>query len=359
MDDTLMRRLAEVADSFAEVEEQLADPDIHSDQGAYADLARRHSEMRPIVAGYTALQSALQDAAEAAELASAETDEGMTAGFEKMAAERTAEAERLEEELRLALVPKDPDDQRDVIMEIRSGAGGDEAAIWAGDLLRMFERFADRHGLKTEILSSSESEAGGYTQVSISVKGAGAYGQLRYEAGVHRVQRVPKTESQGRIHTSTATVAVLPEVEEVDVELDLNDVRVDVYRSSGPGGQSVNTTDSAVRLTHVPTGLVVSCQDEKSQLQNKEKAFRILRARLYEAQQAARDAELAENRRSQVGTGERSEKIRTYNYKEARVTDHRIGLTIKQLPAVLDGDLDVFVEQLRAEEMAERLAAGE
>ncbi len=244
-------------------------------------------------------------------------------------------------------------------MEIRSGAGGDEAAIWAGDLLRMYGRYADRHGLKTETMSSSESEAGGYTQVSISVKGSGAFGQLRYEAGVHRVQRVPKTESQGRIHTSTATVAVLPEVEEVEVELDLNDVRVDVYRSSGPGGQSVNTTDSAVRLTHVPTGLVVSCQDEKSQLQNKEKAFRILRARLYEAQLAERNAELAENRRSQVGTGERSEKIRTYNYKEARVTDHRIGLTIKQLPAVLDGDLDGFVEQLRAEEMAERLAAGE
>lgn len=354
-----MSRLSGVVDTFAEVEEAMADPAIHNDQNAYAEMAKRHSEMRPIVAGYQDLQAALRDAEEATELAQIEDDQEMAAGFEKMAFDRKKEADRLEAKLKLALVPKDPDDVRDVILEIRAGAGGDEAAIWAGDLLRMYEKYADRHGLKTETLSSSESEAGGYSQVSIGVKGAGAFGQLKYEAGVHRVQRVPKTESQGRIHTSTATVAVLLEVEEVDVELDLNDVRVDVYRSSGPGGQSVNTTDSAVRLTHEPTGLVVSCQDEKSQLQNKEKAFRILRARLYEAQQEARNAEVAEHRRSQVGTGERSEKIRTYNYKEARVTDHRIGLTVKQLPSILEGDLDQFVDQLRADEMAERLASGE
>jgi peptide chain release factor 1 len=275
-----------------------------------------------------------------------------------LAKDLEADIEQLENRVRMALVPADPADAKDVIVEIRSAAGGDEAAIWAGDLLRMYERYAERHGFKIEPMDSSPSEAGGFDKVIVAVKGKGAYSRMKYEAGVHRVQRVPRTESQGRIHTSTATVAVLPEAEEVEVEIDPNDVKVDVYRSTGPGGQSVNTTDSAVRLTHIPTGLVVTCQDEKSQLQNKEKAMRILRARLYQQELDRQRTEVAGARRSQVGSGERSEKIRTYNFKENRVTDHRIGLTLKRLAQVLEGDLDEFVTALATDEQASRLADG-
>ncbi len=359
MDETLQSRLEEIERTFGEVESDMLDPNIHDEPNAYADLSRRHSELKAIVEDFLLWKQATSDSEEAAELAAVEDDPEMKAEFAKMAAERSAAADRLVDELRFGLVPKDPDDTKDVILEIRAGVGGDEAGIWAGDLMRMYQRFAERHNLRMESLSTSDAEAGGYKEISVAVKGKGAFGQLKYEAGVHRVQRVPKTESQGRVHTSTATVAVLPEAEEVELELDMNDVRVDVYRSSGPGGQSVNTTDSAVRLTHEPTGLVVSCQDEKSQLQNKEKAFRILRARLYEAERERQAAEYSEHRRSQVGTGNRSEKIRTYNYKDNRVTDHRIGLTIKQLGSILDGDLDEFVTQLQTEEMASRLAEGE
>jgi peptide chain release factor 1 len=275
-----------------------------------------------------------------------------------LARELESEIEEIEERVTLALVPTDPADAKDVIVEIRSAAGGDEAALWAGDLLRMYERYADRSGLEVESMDSSPSEVGGFDKVTVAIKGRGAYSKMKYEAGVHRVQRVPKTESQGRIHTSTATVAVLPEVEDVEVEIDPNDVKVDVYRSTGPGGQSVNTTDSAVRLTHIPTSLVVTVQDEKSQLQNKEKAMRILRARLYQMELERQQSELAGARRSQVGSGERSEKIRTYNFKENRVTDHRIGLTLKRLDQVLDGDLEEFVTALSADEQAARLAEG-
>jgi peptide chain release factor 1 len=275
-----------------------------------------------------------------------------------LARELVGEIDGIEARVRLSLIPTDPADAKDVILEIRSAAGGDEAAIWAGDLLRMYERYADRIGLEVEPLVSSPSEAGGYDKVTVAMKGKGAYSRMKYEAGVHRVQRVPKTESQGRIHTSTATVAVLPEVEEVEVDIDPNDLKVDVYRSTGPGGQSVNTTDSAVRLTHLPTSLVVTVQDEKSQLQNKEKAMRILRARLYQLESERQQSELAGARRSQVGSGERSEKIRTYNFKENRVTDHRVGLTLKRLDQVLDGDLDEFVTALSADEQATRLAEG-
>jgi peptide chain release factor 1 len=359
MDETLLARLEEIQRTFGEVESDLLDPHIHDDPNAYADLSRRHSELKGIVEDFVSWQQALHDREEAIELAVVEPDEDMRAEFTKMAAERAEAADRLVEALRFGLVPKDPDDTKDVILEIRAGVGGDEAGIWAGDLMRMYQRFAERHNLRMETLSTSEAEAGGYKEISVAVKGKGAFGQLKYEAGVHRVQRVPRTESQGRVHTSTATVAVLPEAEEVELELDMNDVRVDVFRSSGPGGQSVNTTDSAVRLTHEPTGVVVSCQDEKSQLQNKEKAFRILRARLYEAERERQATEYSEHRRSQVGTGNRSEKIRTYNYKDNRVTDHRIGLTIKQLTSILDGDLDEFVTQLQTEEMASRLAEGD
>lgn len=359
MSSPLIDRLREIEEAFRDVERRLAEPEMLSNRDRYAELAKRHSELQSIVNRFHAYLEASEEAAEAFELASEEGDADLGAEFRRIAEEKTAEAERLERELRLALVPADQNDQRNVIMEIRSAAGGDEAAIWAGDLFRMYEHYAERHGWKVEPLDSSESEAGGFKDVTFAVKGKGVFSRLKFEAGVHRVQRVPKTESQGRIHTSTATVAVLPEVEEVDLEFDPNDVRVDVFRSSGPGGQSVNTTDSAVRLTHEPTGIVVTCQDEKSQLQNKEKAFRILRAKLYQQQRSEQLGEIAESRRAQVGTGERSEKIRTYNYKENRVTDHRIGLTVKRLPEVLEGDLDQFIDALLEDEQARRLSEGD
>lgn len=356
MDDTLADRLAEIEQAHGAVEADLASPDVLNDPSRLAELGRRHSELSVIVGLLNQWRQAHTDKVEALELASEDPD--MRAELERMAADRGEEADRLEEELRKAMIPKDPNDHKDVIVEIRAAAGGDEAALWAGDLLRMYERYAERCGFRVEPMESAPSDVGGFNHVTVAVKGSGAFSKMKYEAGVHRVQRVPKTESQGRIHTSTATVAVLPEADEVEVEVDPNDVRVDVYRSQGPGGQSVNTTDSAVRLTHVPTGLVVSVQDEKSQLQNKEKAFRILRARLLAAVLSEQAAEVAGERRAQVGTGERSEKIRTYNYKENRVTDHRISLTLKRLDAVLDGDLGEFVDALTADEQAERLAAG-
>jgi peptide chain release factor 1 len=356
MEGNLAERLADVEEAYREVEAQLADPEVISDPSRLAELGRRHAELETVVTLLARWRQADTDRTEALELA--EQDPGMADELRRLAEDRRAEAGRLEEELRSALVPRDPNDHKDVLVEIRAAAGGDEAAIWAGDLLRMYERYAETHGFRVEPLESSPSEAGGFTRVTVAVKGTGAFSRLKYEAGVHRVQRVPRTESQGRIHTSTATVAVLPEADEVEVELDPADVKIDVFRSQGPGGQSVNTTDSAVRLTHLPTSLVVSVQDEKSQLQNKEKAFRILRARLLAIRQAEHDARVAGARRSQVGSGERSEKIRTYNFKESRVTDHRIGLTVKRLDAVLDGDLDDFVDALTAEEQAERLAAG-
>lgn len=349
MDEAFATKLAEIEQVYNETEAALADPEVLSDPAQLAELGKRHSDLRIVVDDIRRLHEVETDLGEAREMSD---DSDMA----RLAEDLEREEERLLERIRLSLIPTDPDDAKDVIVEIRSAAGGDEAAIWAGDLLRMYERFADRRGFRIETMDSSPSEAGGFDKVTIGVKGKNAYGALKYEAGVHRVQRVPKTESQGRVHTSTATVAVLPEVEEVEVEIDPNDVKVDVYRSTGPGGQSVNTTDSAVRLTHIPTGLVVTCQDEKSQLQNKEKAMRILRARLYQIEAEKRQSELAGARRSQVGSGQRSEKIRTYNYKDNRVTDHRIGLTLKRLDQVLDGDLDEFVESLTADEQASLLA---
>jgi peptide chain release factor 1 len=351
MDDTLTRRLAEIESVFEETEAALADPATLSNPALLAELGKRHSELRDVVADVRRLRRAQADLEVAEEM-------GDDPEMASLAGELAAEIEEIEDRVRLALVPTDPADAKDVIVEIRSAAGGDEAAIWAGDLLRMYERYADRSGLIVEPMDSSPSEAGGFDKVTVAIKGRGAYSKMKYEAGVHRVQRVPKTESQGRIHTSTATVAVLPEVEELEVEIDPNDVKVDVYRSTGPGGQSVNTTDSAVRLTHLPTSLVVTVQDEKSQLQNKDKAMRILRARLYQMELERQQSELAGARRSQVGSGERSEKIRTYNFKENRVTDHRIGLTLKRLDQVLDGDLEEFVSALSADEQAARLAEG-
>jgi peptide chain release factor 1 len=316
----------------------------------------KHSELKSVVDSYRKYVEAEQEIDDARELIEVEDDPGMIDYLKDTISQRTEELAEIEAELRMLLLPKDPDDDRDVIVEIRSAAGGDEAALWAGDLYRMYERFAERSGWTTEPIDISPSDGGGIKEATFAVKGKGAYARFKYEAGPHRVQRVPKTESQGRIHTSMGTVAVLPEVEAVEVELNDSDLIIETMRSQGPGGQSVNTTDSAVRLTHKPTGIVVSCQDEKSQLQNKLKAMRVLRARLYQIQLEEQMGERASVRRSQVGSGERSEKIRTYNFKENRVTDHRISLTLHSLPAILDGDLEELHAALIADDAAQRLA---
>jgi peptide chain release factor 1 len=351
MDQALSDRFSEIEAAYQEVETALGDPAVHTDPGQLAELGKRHSDLKDVVTSIRRWREASADLIEARAMAD---DPDMM----ELATDLESEIAKLEDDIKLALVPRDPNDGKDVIVEIRSGVGGDEASIWAGDLLRMYQKYTEHLGFRMEPLEASESETGGYDKVTVAVKGQGAYSKLKYEGGVHRVQRVPRTESQGRVHTSTATVAVLPEAEEVDIDIDPNDVRVDVYRSTGPGGQSVNTTDSAVRLTHVPSGIVVSMQDEKSQLQNKDKAWRVLRSRLLQMEQEKAAAEVAGARKSQVGTGDRSEKIRTYNYKDNRVTDHRIGLTIKRLDSVLEGDLDDFVAALAAAEQAERLADG-
>ncbi|NIZ92474.1 peptide chain release factor 1 [Kineococcus rubinsiae] len=340
----------------AELERRLADPSVHADAGLARSLGRRYAELGRVVDAHATWTAAVDDAAAAAELAA--EDEGFAAELPGL----RAAADEAGERLRRLLLPKDPDDARDVILEIKAGEGGEESALFAGDLLRMYLRYAERHGWGTEVLESTDSDLGGFKDVSVAVKtrGAAAEGvwhRLKYEAGVHRVQRVPVTESQGRVHTSAVGVLVLPEVEEVEVAVDANDLRIDVFRSSGPGGQSVNTTDSAVRITHLPTGIVVSCQNEKSQLQNKEQALRILRARLHAAAQEAADAQASAARRSQVRTVDRSERIRTYNYGENRIADHRTGFKAYNLDAVLDGDLDPVVQSCIDADEAALLAA--
>ncbi len=356
MDDRLAQRLEGAEAAFEETLRQLADPEILVDQQLYREVSTRHAELKPIVETYRSYRDAAQEIVEASELARGDNDEEMAAYLADTVAEQTTQLEALDKRLRLLLVPKDPDDDKDVIVEIRSAAGGDEAALWAADLYRMYERFAERLRWTIEPIDVAPTDGGGIKEVTFAVKGKGAYSRFKYEAGPHRVQRVPKTESQGRVHTSMGTVAVLPEVEDVEIEINDNDLVIETMRSQGPGGQSVNTTDSAVRITHVPTGIVVSCQDEKSQLQNKIKAMRVLRARLYQIELEERMGERASVRRSQVGSGERAEKIRTYNYKENRVTDHRVGLTVHNLPAVLDGDLDELHRALVADDVAAQLA---
>jgi len=326
--------------SYNETKERLSDPAVYNDHREAADVGRRLKELE----GPHKLAQEWREVR--ADLTAAEAD----GELRELVPEYEARLEHLEEELKLALVEADPADRKDVLVEIRQGVGGDEAALWAADLHRMLTRYAERRGFKTETLSTSHSEAGGFKEITFAVKGDGAYSVFKWEGGTHRVQRVPQTESQGRIHTSTATVAVMPEAEEVEVEIDENELKIDVYRSTGPGGQSVNTTDSAVRITHVPTGVVVAMQDEKSQLQNKVKAMRVLRARLYELERAKQREEQDAARRSQIGSGERAEKIRTYNYAESRVTDHRVKLTQHRLDAILEGELDDFTEALAAEE---------
>lgn len=351
-----MERLAEIERNYLDLERQLAQPEIYGDRQRYADLARGHAELAEVMGTLREYREARREAHEAGEMLREEKDPEMLAFLRESQMAAEARSEELERKIKVMLLPPDPRDEKDVIMEIRAGAGGEEASLFAGDLYRMYTRYADRRGWKTEILSSSPSELGGFKEIIFAVKGKGAYSRMKYESGVHRVQRIPVTESGGRIHTSTATVAVLPEAEEVEVTIDPADLRVDVFRSTGPGGQSVNTTDSAVRVTHVPTGVVVSCQDEKSQLQNREKALRILRARLLRTEQEKQQREQAEERRSQVGTGDRSERIRTYNFPQGRISDHRIGLTVHRLEDVLDGDLEEIIETLAAADRAERLA---
>ncbi|NLY56190.1 MAG: peptide chain release factor 1 [Firmicutes bacterium] len=348
-------KLQGIEDKYNEITQELSNPEVIADQERFQRLAKTHSDLSEIVAKFGEYKQVQQGIAEAEEIMATETDPEFRAIAEQEKAELTEKLEQLERQLQILLLPKDPNDEKNVILEIRAGAGGEEAALFAGDLFRMYSRFAESQGWKIEIMDANPTELGGFKEVIAMIKGKGAYSRLKYESGVHRVQRIPTTESGGRIHTSTVTVAVLPEAEEVDVEINPNDLRIDVYRSSGHGGQSVNTTDSAVRITHLPSGLVVTCQDEKSQLKNKEKALRILRARLLDLAIQQQQAELAANRKGQVGTGDRSERIRTYNFPQGRVTDHRIGLTIYQLENFLNGEIGEMINALATADQAEKL----
>ncbi|MCC7448548.1 MAG: peptide chain release factor 1 [Anaerolineae bacterium] len=350
-------KLVGIEARYEELDRLLVDPAILNDYSKVTELAQERAGIEPIVQASREYRRAARELDDARAMIEAETDNDLRTMAQEESQALAEKLVTLEDRLRTLLLPKDPRDDKNVIVEIRAGTGGDEAGLFAADLLRMYTRYAEEKGWKVEIASASESGIGGYKEVTFEVKGKSAYSRLKYESGVHRVQRVPATESQGRIHTSTATVAVLAEVDEVDVHIDQKDLKIDVYRSQGAGGQSVNTTDSAVRITHLPTGLVVAVQDERKQLQNKIKAMNILRARLYEMEQERIQAEQDAARRGQIGTAARSEKIRTYNYPQNRVTDHRIGMDIYNLPAVMDGDLDRFIDELATREQAEKLQA--
>ena len=344
--------LADIERRFEELERQLADPDVNGDHLRLQEIGRERAEIEDIVHAYRELRETEQAISEAEVLA--EDPEMAELASDELTSLR-AQEEALHARIRTLLVPKDPNDEKDVIVEVRAGTGGDEAALFAADLFRMYTRYAERNRWKAEVLSATETDGGGFREVIFGVHGKGAYSHLRYESGVHRVQRVPATERQGRIHTSTASVAVLPEAEDVDIQIAENELRIDVYRSSGNGGQSVNTTDSAVRLTHLPTGIVVTCQDEKSQLKNKNKAMTVLRSRLFDMEQQRLAQERGDARRLQIGSGERSEKVRTYNFSQDRITDHRINLSLSNIPGVLDGQIDPFVNELRTADEADRL----
>ena len=353
--DLLLQRAREVVERRRELAERLADPDVLADSDRLRELAREYSDLEEPAAAAAEYVQLVDELDQAEELLDEEGELGELAAAE--VEDLTRRRDAMERKLRFLLVPKDPMEDRDAVLEIRAGTGGDEAALFAGDLHRMYARYASKRGWTMEGVSYSEGTAGGYKEAVVVVRGRNAYGRLRYESGVHRVQRVPETESSGRIHTSAATVAVLPEAEEVDVEIDPTDLKIDVFRSSGPGGQSVNTTDSAVRITHEPTGLVVTCQDEKSQHKNKARAMQVLRSRLLDRKIAQQEAKRAEARRAQVGTGDRSAKIRTYNFPQSRVTDHRIGYTTHDLESVLDGELDELIDALRIAGAEEKLEA--
>jgi len=351
----LFDRLSELEVKYAELSEKINSQEIIANQSLWRELMKEHSAITPVVLKYQEYKRTNSAISEAKEMLNENLDDDFRQMVKEELKENQEKIEQVKDELKILLLPKDPNDEKNVIVEIRGGAGGDEAALFAGNLYRMYSMYAERTRWKTEILSANENSLGGFKEVVFMINGKGAYSRLKYESGVHRVQRIPTTESGGRIHTSTVTVAVLPEAEEVDVEIDMNDVRIDVFRSSGNGGQSVNTTDSAVRVTHAPTGIVISCQDEKSQLKNKDKALKILRAKLYELELEKQQSELSAERKSQVGTGDRSERIRTYNFPQGRVTDHRVGLTLHRLDGVLDGDLDEIMDTLITTDQAEKL----
>lgn len=354
----MIEKLEEIKHRFEEVGQLIVQPDIMSDMKRYSQLSKEYKDLEKIVIKFNEYQTTLSNIDNAKSIIKNEKDEEFREMAKAELDELQDSKETLEEDLKQLLIPKDPNDDKNAILEIRAGTGGDEAAIFAGDLFRMYQRFCEKAGLKLTVLDLTEGSAGGYKEIVSTVTGENAYGTLKFESGVHRVQRVPQTETQGRVHTSAATVAVLPEMDEVDVEIDMNDVRKDTFCSSGPGGQSVNTTYSAVRLTHMPTGLVVSCQDQKSQIKNFEKALNVLRSRLYEIELARHNEEVGAQRRSMVGSGDRSDKIRTYNYPQSRVTDHRINYSQHNLPSVMDGEIEEFIEQLKLAESAERMKEG-
>lgn len=351
----MINKLQALEDKYEDLSHKISDPDIINDQAQWQKLMKEHASLEEIVTNFHDYKTTLQGIEESKAMLKDDIDKEFEEMVRLELEELQKNKESLEQKLRVLLLPKDPNDDKSVIVEIRGAAGGEEAALFAGSLFRMYTRYAERQGWKIDILSSNATDIGGYKEVIFEIEGKGAYSKLKYESGAHRVQRVPDTEASGRIHTSTSTVAVLPEAEDVEVEINLNDLRIDVFRSSGHGGQSVNTTDSAVRVTHLPSGFVVSCQDEKSQLKNKDKAIKVLKSRLLEAETAKHNAEIANDRKSQVGTGDRSERIRTYNFPQGRVTDHRIGLTIYQLDSFMDGDITEMIEALNTSAQAEKL----
>jgi len=346
MDETLIKKLTAIVESQKQLEDDLSKVDISSDPNKYAEMAKKHSDMSSIVELFRQWETLTSDISDAEELLNEETDEEMKSEYEDIIKNSTAEIENIVTKIKVGLLPKDPSDEKDVLVEIRPGAGGEEASIWVGDLFKMYSRFAERNSWNVEKIEMTDSDMGGYSKVIFAIKSKGVYSKLKFEAGAHRVQRIPKTESQGRVHTSIATVAVLPEAEEVDIDIDQNDLKVDVYRSSGPGGQSVNTTDSAVRITHLPTGIVVT-SSEKSQHRNREIALQVLKTRLFDLERQRVDSERSENRKIQVGSGDRSERIRTYNFPQGRITDHRINLTLHKLEEFMEGEIfDEMIENL-------------
>lgn len=355
----MLEKLESVKENFKELTDKLTNPEVIANQAEFQRLAKKRSEMEGIVNAYDEYASMLKKLKDAEGMVEAETDPELKELAELEVSELKPQIEKMEGQLRLLLIPKDEDDQKNTIFEIRAGTGGEEAALFAADLYRMYTRYAEKQGWKCELMSMNDTGLGGIKEVVFSIQGNGVFGKLKFESGVHRVQRVPETEAGGRIHTSAATVAVLPEAEEVDVQIDENDLRVDVFRASGPGGQCVNRTDSAVRITHLPTGLVVSCQDEKSQHKNKAKAIRILRARLFDKVKEEKDSARAENRRNQVGSGDRSERIRTYNFPQQRLTDHRINLTLYKLDEVMEGNLEEIIDALIEADNLRKLAEEE
>lgn len=351
----LLDKLAFIENKYDELSVKISDPSIMAKQNEWRKLCKEHADLEIIVGAYKEYKKVIEDLQDNKEMLEIESDKEMKEMLHDEINELKSREEELEKEIQILLLPKDPNDDKNVFVEIRAGAGGDEAALFAANLFRMYTRYAENNRWTVELMSTNETGIGGLKEVVFMIKGNGAYSRLKYESGVHRVQRVPDTESSGRIHTSTATVAVLPEVDDVEVEVNDKDIKFDVFRASGNGGQCVNTTDSAVRLTHIPSGIVISCQDEKSQLKNKEKAMKVLRARLYEQAEAERAAGIAEDRKSQVGTGDRSERIRTYNYPQGRVTDHRIGLTLYKLEMFLNGDIDEVINALITADQAEKM----